>query len=319
MTETLQRAATEAPQPATGPQGVQPAAQEEFETLAPSPREVMRKRALSHAGLIIGMTIIGIFFIAAVFAPWLAPYSPYDQDLTKRLVDPVWGPNGTWDHVFGTDALGRDVLSRLIWGARLSLTISFTAAVIAGVIGTFLGIIGGYFGGRTDAVVVYIINVKLALPVLLVALSVAAITGGTVLVLILLLGLLTWDRYAVVTRSMTQQMRNQEFILSSLAAGASHARIIFRDILPNLMNQIIVIASLDMAVIILIEAALSFLGLGIRPPEPSWGLMVSEARSVMFFKPYLIMVPGAAIFLLVMAINMAGDGIRDVTAPEGRA
>lgn len=298
---------------------VRPHASADFDTLAPSPRELMARRARHHIGLITGLSIIGLFLLIAVFATALAPHDPYGQDLSNRLADPVWGPKGTWAHILGTDALGRDVLSRLMHGARLSLWISFTAAVIAALIGTSLGIIGGYFGGKTDSLVVYLINVKLALPVFLVALSVAAITGGTVTVLILLLGFLTWDRYAIVTRSLTQQMRGQEFILSSLAAGSSHGRIIFRDILPNLMNHIIVIVSLDMAVIILIEAALSFLGLGIRPPTPSWGLMISEARAVMFFKPHLIMVPGIAIFLLVMAINMAGDGIRDVTAPEGRA
>lgn len=290
----------------------------DFETLAPSPRELMRRRARSHAGLIIGFSIIAIFLFVAVFADFLMPHDPYAQTLSNRLADPIWGEKGSWTHIFGTDALGRDVLSRLMYGARLSLYISFTAAIIAAVIGVTLGVAGGYFGGKTDAFVVYIINVKLALPVFLVALSIAAITGGTVTVLILLLGFLTWDRYAIVTRSLTQQMRDQEFIMSSLAAGASHVRIIFRDILPNLMNHIIVIVSLDMAVIILIEAALSFLGLGIRPPTPSWGLMVSEARAVMFFEPHLIMIPGIAIFILVMAINMAGDGIRDVTAPEGR-
>ncbi len=298
---------------------VRPQTSADFDTLAPSPRELMGRRARRHIGLITGLSIIALFLLIAIFAAALAPHDPYAQDLSNRLADPVWGPKGTWAHILGTDALGRDVLSRLMHGARLSLWISFTAAVIAALIGTSLGIIGGYFGGKTDSLVVYLINVKLALPVFLVALSIAAITGGTVTVLILLLGFLTWDRYAIVTRSLTQQMRGQEFILSSLAAGSSHGRIIFRDILPNLMNHIIVIVSLDMAVIILIEAALSFLGLGIRPPTPSWGLMISEARAVMFFKPHLIMVPGIAIFLLVMAINMAGDGIRDVTAPEGRA
>ncbi len=298
------------------PAPVKPA--DEFVTLAPSPRELMRRRAKRHIGFLTGTGIILFFCIIAIFAPFLAPHDPFDQNLTARLVDPVWGPKGSWAHVFGTDAFGRDILSRLMYGARLSLMIGFTAAAIAGVIGVTLGIVGGYFGGRVDAAVVYLTNVKLALPVILVALSIASISGGSITVLILVLGLLTWDRYAVVVRSLTQQLRDQEFVLSSLAAGASHARIIFREILPNLTNQIIVVASLDMAIIILIEAALSFLGLGVRPPTPSWGLMVAEARAVMFFKPHLIMIPGAAIFLLVIAINMAGDGIRDVTSPEGR-
>lgn len=290
-----------------------------FETLAPSPRQLMWRRARSHPGLIIGLAFVFFVLVVAVLAPWLAPHDPYDQDLTHRLVDPVWGPKGSWEHIFGTDALGRDVLSRLMYGARVSLGIGFVAATIAGIVGSTLGILGGYFGGKTDAFVVYLTNVKLALPVVLVALSLSSVTGGSIPALILILGLLTWDRYAVVTRSLTQQMREREFILSAKAAGAGNARILWREILPNLLNQIIVIASLDMALIILIEAALSFLGLGVRPPTPSWGLMVSEGRAVMFFKPHLIMVPGFAIFLLVIAINLAGDGIRDVTAPEGRA
>ncbi|MBN9083685.1 MAG: peptide ABC transporter permease [Rhizobiales bacterium 62-17] len=303
----------------TAVSGAAPAGRsDDFDTLAPSPKALMRKRAKGHVGLIIGTTIIAVIVLMAVFAPLIAPYDPYAQDLSRRLIDPVWGAKGSWDNIFGTDALGRDVLSRLIYGARISLLVGFTAAVIAGIIGTALGILGGYYGGKVDAFVVYLINVKLALPVILVALSVSSISGGSIMALIILLGFLTWDRYAVVTRSMTQQMREREFIMSSKAAGASNSRILWREILPNLMNQVIIIASLDMALIILVEAALSFLGLGIRPPTPSWGLMVSEGRAVMFFKPYLIMIPGAAIFLLVIAINMAGDGIRDVTSPEGR-
>jgi peptide/nickel transport system permease protein len=167
-------------------------------------------------------------------------------------------------------------------------------------------------------IAVYLINVKLALPGLLIALSLVSIAGGSIWALVLILGLLTWDRYAVVTRSVAQQLRNQDFITAARAVGASQTRIIRSEIIPNLLNQIIVIASLEIAIVILIEAALSFLGLGVKPPEPSWGLMISEARSFMFFKPHMIAIPGLAIFLLVIAINMAGDGLRDVTSPEGR-
>jgi peptide/nickel transport system permease protein len=164
----------------------------------------------------------------------------------------------------------------------------------------------------------YLINVKLALPPILIALSLVAVVGGSVPAMILILGFLFWDRYAVVTRSVTQQLRAREFVVAAEAVGATRLRIIATELLPNVLNQIIVIASLEMALAILVEAVLSFLGLGVQPPTPSWGLMVSEGRSFMFFKPYLIVIPGLAIFFLVIAINMMGDGIRDITAPEGR-
>ena len=248
----------------------------------------------------------------------MAPFDPYDQDLTRRLIQPIWHKTGTWEHPFGTDALGRDYLSRIMFGSQVSLMIGFFAAIISAIVGSAIGMIGGYFGGRTDNIVMYLINVKLALPGLLVALSLVSVFGGSIIALILILSFLFWDRYAVVTRSLTQQIRVHDYIAAAQALGASKTRIILGEVLPNLMNQIIVIASLEMAVAIIIEAALSFLGLGIQPPTPSWGLLVSEGRSFMFFKPYLIVLPGLAIFFLVISINMMGDGIRDITAPEGR-
>ena len=196
--------------------------------------------------------------------------------------------------------------------------IGFFAATVSAIVGSSLGIIGGYFGGRTDAFVMYLINVKLALPPILVALSLVSVFGGSIMALILILGFLFWDRYAVVTRSVTQQIRANDYVTAAEAVGASKLRILAGEILPNVMNQIIVIISLEMAVAILVEAVLSFLGLGIKPPTPSWGLLVSEGRDYMFFKPFLITIPCLAIFFLVIAINMLGDGIRDITAPEGR-
>jgi peptide/nickel transport system permease protein len=288
------------------------------EVEAPSPATLWRRRALGHVGFLAGAAVIALVVLVAVFAPLIAPFDPYQQDLARRLIPPVWGEGGGWTHPFGTDALGRDILSRLIHGTRISLAVGFFPAAIAAIVGTTLGIAGGYFGGRVDAFVMYLVNVKLALPPLLIALSLVSVVGGSLPALILILGFLFWDRVAIVTRTATQQLRAREFVAAAQAVGASRARILFGELLPNVMDQIIVILTLEMALAILIEAALSFLGLGIRPPTPSWGLMIAEGRSFIFFKPYLIMLPGAAIFLLVLAINMVGDGIRDITAPQGR-
>jgi peptide/nickel transport system permease protein len=289
-----------------------------FEVEAPSPRMVMRQRALTHPGFLFGATVMLLTILVAVFAPLLTSYDPFSQELTQRLIPPVWSAKGSWAHLLGTDGLGRDYLTRLMYGARISLIVGFGAAAIAGLIGGSLGLIGGYFGGRIDAVVMYLVNVKLAMPGVLVALSLISVFGGSVPVVVSILGFLFWDRFAVVTRSVTQQIRVNDYVTAAEAVGASRTRIILGEILPNVMNHIIVIASLEMASAILVEAALSFLGLGIRPPTPSWGLMISEGRNFMFFQPYLVAIPGVAIFILVIAINMLGDGIRDITAPEGR-
>lgn len=285
---------------------------------APTPWDVMKRRARRHVGFQLGLAIVVLAALCALLAPLIAPHDPFLQDLSKRLIPPIWEAGGTWTNPLGTDGFGRDYLSRLMWGAQVTMIVGFGAAVMSGVVGSIIGITGGYFGGRVDAVMMFITNVKLALPGVLIALSLVSIFGGSMLVVVLVLGFLFWDRFAIVTRAATQQIRANEFVAAAEAIGASRTRIILSEILPNVMNQIIVVASLEMATAILVEAALSFLGLGIQPPTPSWGLMVSEGRPFMYIKPYLIALPGLAIFLLVMAINLLGDGIRDITAPQGR-
>jgi peptide/nickel transport system permease protein len=251
----------------------------------------------------------------------IAPHDPYDQQLARKLIPPVWhaSAKATWAHPLGTDQLGRDYLSRLVYGAQVSLLIGFSAMLISGVIGTLLGMVAGYFGGRTDMVVSFLVTTRLSMPLVLVALAVVSIVGSSLAVVIWVLGLLMWDRFAVVMRSATQQIRAREFVTAAEALGCSTARILFTEVAPNVLNQLIVVATLDMAQAILLEAALSFLGLGVQPPTPSWGLMVAEAKGLMFFDAWLITIPGVALFLLVLASNMLGDGLRDVTAPENRA
>jgi peptide/nickel transport system permease protein len=290
------------------------------EILAPSPGVLLRRRIFRHWGLLAGGLILGAVLAMALLAPILAPFDPYDQQLDRKLIPPVWhaSTKATWTHVLGTDQLGRDYLSRLFYGAQISLLIGVSAMLISGLIGTSLGVLAGYFGGRVDMVVSFIISTRLSLPVVLVALAVVAMIGTSLNVVIWVLGLLIWDRFAVVMRSATQQVRTREFITAAQALGASTPRILFTEVAPNVLNHLIVVATLEMAHAILLEASLSFLGLGVQPPTPSWGLMISEAKGLMFFDPWLISIPGVALFLLVLAINMLGDGLRDVTAPENR-
>ena len=279
---------------------------------------VFRRRVFGHQGVMIGAAIVLAAVLIALSAPLIAPHDPYYQDLLNRLVPPVWDSRGSWEHILGTDHLGRDYLSRLIYGARISLLIGVGAALTSGLIGTVLGVAAGYFGGRVDMVVTFMITVRLSMPVVLVALAGVAIVGGSLQVVIMVLGFLLWDRFAVVMRSSTLQIRSMDYVAAAQAVGCSTTRILTTEIMPNVVNNLIVIATLEIAHAIILEAALSFLGLGVQPPLPSWGLMVSEGKDMMLFEPWLITIPGVALFLLVLAINLLGDGARDITAPENR-
>ena len=197
--------------------------------------------------------------------------------------------------------------------------IGFLTILISGTIGTAMGVAAGYWGGWVDLVVNFIITIRLTLPVVLVALVVVALVGSSLSLLVMVIGLLLWDRFAIVMRSATQQLASREYITSARTIGSSTSRILIREILPNIMGPLIVVASIELAHAILLEAALSFLGLGVQPPNVSWGLMVAEAKSQLLFRPWMIAVPGAALVLLIFAINLVGDALRDVTTPEGKA
>ncbi len=286
----------------------------------PSPGQRLRKRIFGHYGFMIGAVILAAIFAIALLAPMIAPHDPFDQQLARKLIPPVWhnSPKASWEFPLGTDQFGRDYLSRLIYGSQISLLIGFAAMLISGVIGTALGVAAGYFGGRVDMVVNFIITTRLSLPVVLVALAVVSLIGNSLGIVICVLGLLIWDRFAVVMRSTVQQVRNLDYVAAAQAIGCSTSRIIFAEIMPNIVNNLIVIATIEMAHAIILEAALSFLGLGVQPPAPSWGLMISEGKNHMLFDPWLVGIPGTALFILILSINLLGDGIRDVTAPENR-
>jgi peptide/nickel transport system permease protein len=289
------------------------------DVLQPSVGAQLRNRFFGHTALVLGAFTVFFIVLVALLAPSLAPHDAYSQDLSQRLIPPVWHDKGSWSHVLGTDQLGRDYLSRLIFGSRISLVIGVTAATMSAVIGTTLGVLAGFFGGRIDLVVTFIITTRLAMPVVLVALSVAAFAGSSVQIVTAVLGLLLWDRFAVVTRSATMQVCALDYVAAARAIGCSTGRIILAEILPNIANVLVVVATLEMAQAILLEATLSFLGLGVPPPLPSWGLMVAEGKEYMFFSPWVITIPGIALFTLVLAINLLGDGLRDLSAPENRA
>lgn len=276
------------------------------------------RRILRHRGLVIGLAIIAALVLVAFFAPLLAPYSPYDQHLPQRLLPPVWIEGGSSAHLLGTDHLGRDYLSRLLYGARVSLLIGFGAASIGCVVGVSLGVCAGYFGGMVDRAISFLLTCQLALPGLLFAMALVFLIGPSIGVVICVIGLLHWSYYLVVTRAATQQIRQLEYVAVARAIGSNGLQIIIGEILPNLRNQIIVIFSLEVGVAILSEAALSFLGVGIQPPTPSWGLMIAEGKESIFLRPWLVILPGMFIFLLVLSTNLVGDGLRDLTSSEDR-
>jgi len=276
------------------------------------------RRVSAHTSILIGGSVLAIIVFMAIFAPLLAPHDPFDQDLSRRLLPPFWMEDTNPKYFLGTDNLGRDYLSRLIYGAQISLMIGVCTALLSGIIGSVLGITAGYFGGRIDAVITFVITTRLSMPIVLVALAVVALVGGSLHAVILVLGFLLWDRYAVVMRSATQQARNMDYVSAARAIGCPTWRIILSEIFPNVVNNLIVIATFEVAHAILLEASLSFLGLGVQPPDPSWGLMIAEGKEFLLFDPWVITIPGIALSILVLAVNMLGDGIRDVSAPENR-
>jgi peptide/nickel transport system permease protein len=286
--------------------------------LTPSAGALLARRVLGHRSFTFAGAILLLIVLMAVCAPLVAPHDPYLQDLTRRLIPPVWHEAGSWTHPLGTDGLGRDYLSRIIYGARVSLVIGISTALLSGIIGCALGVTAGFFGGRVDAAISFVFAVRLSMPVVLIALAVVAIVGGSLEAVVAVLGLLLWDRYAVVMRSATQQVRSLDYVAAAEAIGCSTARLVLSEILPNVVNNLIVVATFEVAHAILLEAALSFLGLGVQPPLPSWGLMISEGREHLLFEPWVIVIPGLALSLLVLAVNMMGDGLRDIAAPENR-
>ncbi|MFI5014166.1 MAG: ABC transporter permease [Hyphomicrobiales bacterium] len=272
----------------------------------------------ARSGLLLGGAVLLLAIMAAVFAPWLAPRDPYAQELSRRFLPPFWMDGTQPDHLLGTDGFGRDYLSRLIYGTRVSLLIGVSVTAISGLIGATLGLVAGYFGGKLDLAITFLTAARLSLPIILVAMAIVVVFGGSTTVVMLTLGFLLWDQFAIVMRTATQQVRQNDFVAAARLAGSSHLRIMTREILPNLLGHLAVVATAVVADAILLEAALSFLGFGVQEPIPSWGLMLAKGREVMLFDTWVVALPGAALLALVFTINLVGDGLRDVIAPDAR-
>lgn len=255
--------------------------------------------------IFIGITVVIGLLLLSLFAPFISPYNPVEQNLYERLQEP-----GS-SHLLGQDSLGRDILSRIIYGSRVSLKVGFLTIFISGVIGTFIGSIAGYYGGKTDQILMRICDIFLAFPGLLMAITLISTLGPGLNNIIFALCIMGWVGYARLVRGQILSLKNMDYVQAAIACGQTDSRIIFRHLLPNIMTPIIIQSTFGMAGAIIAEAGLSFLGLGVQPPETSWGMMLSEGRKFLLIAPHITTFPGVAIMIVVFGLNLLGDGLRD--------
>jgi peptide/nickel transport system permease protein len=254
----------------------------------------------------------------AMLAPYIAPYDPLEADITARLKPPRWLDGGLPEYLLGTDQVGRDILSRIIFGGRVSLLVGILAVLVSSAIGIPLGLAAGYSGRRTDLVISTLVNIMLTFPFVLLALAVIAVLGPSFTNMIIVLGITNWPLYTRVVRAEVLRLKEMEFITAARALGMGHLRLIARQLFPNLVSAVVVISSVLVARMIILESFLSFLGLGIQPPTPSWGGMLGEGKDYMLLRWWLATFPGLAIFVTTLLINLLGDGLRDWFDPSLR-
>jgi peptide/nickel transport system permease protein len=294
------------------------AIQTEILALPSRPRSRLASLRLGDFPLIPAL-ILGSVALVAIFANLIAPHNPEIGSLAARFRPPFWQSGGSTQYLLGTDQLGRDVLSRLIYGARISMVVGLTAVIFSGVLGTVLGIISGYLGGWVDQVIMRLTDTWLALPALTFAIFLAAIVGPSMWNIVLILGITYWTRYARVIRGEVLSLKEREFVRLAIVAGCSKATIMRRHILPNVLNTIMVLGTLELGVVIIAEASLSFLGVGVPPPEPAWGLMLSDGKQgLMVGRWWLSVLPGICIMLMVLSANLLGDWLRVRFDPQLR-
>jgi peptide/nickel transport system permease protein len=278
-------------------------------------RKILRKLIENKSAIFGLIMVLGVIF-CAVFAPVISPHDPILQDVEKRLIPPVGQEGADANYLLGTDQLGRDIVSRLIYGARISIVVSVSAVALSAVLGTLIGLFSGFYGGKVDNIFMRIADVQLAFPFILLAIAIIAVLGPDLQNIIITMAITGWVIYARVVRAEVLSLREKEFITSVKALGGSNGRIIFRHLFPNVVPPIIVIVTLEMARMIIMEAALSFLGLGIQPPTPTWGGMLADGRVYLVTSWWLATFPGLVIMLVVLGINLLGNWLRDMLDPR---
>jgi peptide/nickel transport system permease protein len=264
------------------------------------------------------LAIFGLFAIAAILAPLVAPADPLTGSLADRLAPPAWAPGGSLRHLLGADDLGRDILARLIHGARISLAVSVLAIAGAGVFGTMVGMLAGYFGGWTDRIAMRIVDLALSFPMVMLALLMAALFGPSFQNIVIVVALVLWSPFARMARGETLRVKTMDFIDLARTAGSSAPSILLRHVLPNILGPMVVLATLQVGTVIVLEASLSFLGVGVPPPTPSWGSMISDGRAFIASAWWVSVFPGVAILLTVMSANLLGDALADWISPVRR-
>jgi peptide/nickel transport system permease protein len=274
------------------------------------------KRLARRRTALFGLGVVVTVLLAAALAPWLTPFDPLEQDINQRLREPGWQTAEGRVHVLGTDHLGRDILARVIFGSRIALLVGLSAVLISGVLGMAIGLVSGYFGGKVDDFFMRLADIQLAFPFILLAIAVIGVLGPSRRNIIIVIGVSSWVVYARVVRGEVLSIREREFVQAAIALGSRDGRVLVRHVLPNAFTPWLVVATLDMARVIVIESALSFLGLGVQPPTPTWGGMLADGRVYLSTAWWLATFPGLAILVTVLGINLLGDGLRDTLDPR---
>ena len=287
-----------------------PSAPEERQWVTTLKRLARRRTAL------FGLAVVAVVILCAVGAPLVTVFDPIEQDINQRLREPGWRNAAGQAHVLGTDHLGRDILARIIYGSRVALVVGLSAVLISGVLGMAIGLVSGYFGGKVDDFFMRLADIQLAFPFILLAIAVIGVLGPSLRNIIVVIGVSSWVVYARVVRGEVLSIREREFVQAAIALGSRDGRVVLRHVLPNAFTPWLVVATLDMARVIVIESALSFLGLGVQPPTPTWGGMLADGRVYLSTAWWLATFPGLAILVTVLGINLLGDGLRDTLDPR---